>query len=322
MEKRGRRESDGRKRMAAQRRKRKRRLKGLLRLLAWVLCLGFLIRTAATFERKVTSPTEDGEVDLSGLYSPYAILVEIQTGRIVGERQSDVRIWPASLTKIMTSLLLLEQAEDLEETTEIKSEIFGPLQARDASMAGFAPGEQVSLKDLLYGMLLPSGAECSVAVAQWAAGSEEEFTVRMNERARELGLADTHFANATGLQDENHYSTVRDLAFLLIQALKDPDFRAAFTAERYTSSGTAEHPEGIALHSTLFEAMRGARIEDDRILGGKTGYTAQAGLCLASLLAVDGKEYVLVTAGAKGNHYTDPYHVRDAEKVCRRLEKG
>ena len=318
-------------RKAAQRRKR-RRIRRMRRLLLVVLCLFFaaLVRMELIRGQHPIPPagetgtkgqaSTDREVDLSDLYSRHAILLELGTGRTVGEKDSSARVYPASLTKIMTSLLLLEQAPDLSETTEIEDGMIEKLRERDASLAGFAPGERVTLQDLLYGMLLPSGAECSVAAAQWVDGSEAEFAVRMNERAKELGLEHTHFVNATGLQEEEHYSTVRDLAVLLSQALQQEEFREAFLSARYTSSPTVEHPDGITFYSTLFSAMENAGIEEEGILGGKTGYTAQAGLCLASLLTVEGREYVLVTTGAQGNHYTAPFHVLDAAAVCEKLK--
>ncbi len=266
---------------------------------------------------------EDGAVPyLEELYSAHAVLTELSTGETAAQKDGDARIWPASLTKLMTAVLLIEHAEDLSETVTLPEDMFGVLQARGASMAGFLPGEEVSLRDLLYGMLLPSGAECSVAAARWISGSEEAFAELMNRRAGELGMTQTHFENATGLHEETHCSTAADLSRLLVHALQYEAFRTAFTTARYTTASTAMHPDGITFHSTLSESMRAAGLEDDRILGGKTGYTKEAGLCLASLLCVDGREYVLITAGAQGNHQTEPYHVLDAETVCEQLAAG
>ena len=260
-----------------------------------------------------------GSLKLNGLYSAHAALLDLSTGELMAEKDGDESIYPASLTKIMTAMLLVERAEDLSETTVLQEDLFGPLQLRGASMAGFLPGEEVSLEDLLYGMLLPSGAECSTAAARWVSGSEEAFAELMNQRAQELGMAHTHFVNATGLHEQEHCSPAEDLARLLAQALQYDAFRTAFITSRYTAGATAAHPDGVTLHSTMFESMRAAGLEDDRILGGKTGYTKEAGLCLASLLCVDGREYVLVTAGAQGNHQTEPYHVMDAAAVCEKI---
>lgn len=184
-----------------------------------------------------------------------------------------------------------------------------------ASMAGFWPGERVSVRDLLYGMLLPSGAEACVAVAEWMDGSEEAFVEKMNEKAAELGMKDTHFKNSTGLHSGNHYTTAADMALLLQYALENPQFREIFTSSIYTMQASDIRSEGFVMQSTLYNYLGEGEFSGGAILGGKTGYTDEAGLCLASLARVDGKEYLLVTAGAEGTAYTEPYHVLDALKV-------
>lgn len=215
----------------------------------------------------------------------------------------------------MTAILAIENIDNFEETVIMPEEIFPDLYMEDASMAGFQPGEEVTLKDLLYGVLLPSGAECCIAFAERIAGSEEAFTEMMNQKARELGMTHTHFCNSTGLQDKNHYSSVEDIAVLLKYALNNDAFRAAFVSERYSTEATAYHPEGLTFQSTMFKELDSAEISGGRILGGKTGYTEEAGLCLASLAEIHGREYILVTAGANGSHDTEPFHVLDAVKV-------
>ena len=111
------------------------------------------------------------------------------------------------MTKTMTCIVAVESIDDLESEIRLPEEIFPALYEEGASMAGFLPGEHVKIVDLLYGIILPSGGECSMAVAEYAAGSEEAFVEMMNEKAREVGMENTHFENATGLQNENHYST-------------------------------------------------------------------------------------------------------------------
>ncbi|MFQ7553317.1 MAG: D-alanyl-D-alanine carboxypeptidase family protein, partial [Blautia marasmi] len=176
-------------------------------------------------------------------------------------------------------------------------------------------GEEAVGLDLLYGVLLPSGAECCLTFAERIAGSEEAFVDMMNEKAKELGMEHTHFTNSTGLQDEDHYSTVRDISVLLRYALAGDTFRQVFTSSSYSTNPSACHPEGFTFVSTMFQEMSSAQVNGGEILGGKTGYTKDAGLCLASLAVIDGKEYILVTAHANGNHETKQYHVQDAVKV-------
>ena len=263
----------------------------------------------------------EGNINLNTLYSPYAVLVDLESGNVLAEQNSAERMYPASLTKIMTALIAIEETEDMEQTTTLPSDIFPSLYEENASLAGFQPGEMVTWKDLLYGVMLPSGAECCLTFARQIAGSEGAFVDLMNKKAEELGMNDTHFANATGLQDKKHYSTVRDIAVLLRYALENETFRQVFTARRYSVPPTAYHSEGFTFYNTMFQAMDNAGISDDDILGGKTGYTEKAGLCLASLAEINDREYILVTAKADGNHYTEPYHVIDAENVYGQIRK-
>lgn len=263
----------------------------------------------------------EGNINLNTLYSPYAVLVNLESGNVLAEQNSAERMYPASLTKIMTALIAIEETEDMEQTTTLPSDIFPSLYEENASLAGFQPGETVTWKDLLYGVMLPSGAECCLTFARQIAGSEGAFVDLMNKKAEELGMNDTHFANATGLQDKKHYSTVRDIAVLLRYALENETFRQVFTARRYSVPPTAYHSEGFTFYNTMFQAMDNAGISDDDILGGKTGYTEKAGLCLASLAEINDREYILVTAKADGNHYTEPYHVMDAENVYGQIRK-
>lgn len=224
--------------------------------------------------------------------SRHAILLDAQSGRVLAQKRADERTAPASLTKMMTVLLVIETEPDLDKQVTLPEDIFPALQTEKASMAGFVPDETVTVRDLLYGAMLPSGAECCEALAQLVSGSEENFAALMNQKAAELGMKNTHFTNATGLTDTEHYTT----------------------------TATAQHPEGVSLTSTLLGKLDGTELPTGtQIEGGKTGYTAAAGLCLASLATVNGKEYILVTLAAPGDHGTEQYNIRDAVQVYRKL---
>ena len=254
-----------------------------------------------------------------GLVSPYAILVDADSGEAVAEKKADVSIYPASMTKVMTALLALEANPDLEQPVTLPEDIFPELRAEGASMAGFRPGETATVRDLLYGALLPSGAECCEALAREVSGSEEVFVEQMNQKAAELGMCSTHFCNPTGLHDPEHVSTVRDMARLLRAAMQNENFRAILSARTYTVPATDLHPEGFTMTSTFWSELGDTSLRKGKFLGGKTGYTSAAGLCLASTAQVKGKQYILVTAGAQGNHDTEPYHIEDAVRVYRQL---
>ena len=226
--------------------------------------------------------------------SRHAILLDTQSGRVLAQKRADERTAPASLTKMMTILLAIEAEQDLDKQVTLPEDIFPALQTEKASMAGFVPGETVTVRDLLYGAMLPSGAECCEALARLVSGSEENFAALMNQKAAELGMKNTHFTNATGLTDAEHYSSAADMAKLLQAALRNTTFRMIFTTEHYTTTATAQHPEGISLTSTLLGKLDGTELPAGaQIEGGKTGYTAAAGLCLASLATVNRKEYIL-----------------------------
>ena len=192
---------------------------------------------------------------------------------------------------------------------------------KDGNYVNYITGETVTVRDLLYGAMLPSGAECCEALARRVSGSEEAFVSLMNQKAQELEMLNTHYANPTGLTAPDHKTTVTDLAKLLCAALNNETFRTVFTTEAYTSTATPQHPEGLTFSSTLLSRLNGEEIPGGKILGGKTGYTSAAGLCLASLAEIGGREYLLITLDAPGDHSTEPFHIQDAVRVYRRLAK-
>ncbi len=265
-----------------------------------------------------TRPTS---VSVGRLNSSQAILVRLKDQKILMAKNSEEKVYPASLTKIMTAILAIENLPDLQEKIQLPPAIFQGLYQANASMTGFQPEEQVSAMDLLYGVMLPSGAESCVGLAERIAGSEGKFALLMNQKAAELGMNHTHFENATGLHAENHYTTVKDLAVLLSYALQNDLFREVFTASRYSTPPTNKHPGGITFYSTMFSALSSPKIAGGEILGGKTGYTDEAGLCLASLAQVGKEQYILITAGAKGNHDSEQYNISDALAVYNSLGK-
>lgn len=244
--------------------------------------------------------------------SPNAILIRADDGKILLDKNASQRIYPASMTKIMTALLAIEEAPNLDEKITLKKPVIDNLINQDASLAGFTGGEQVSVHDLLYGVILPSGAECCISIADQFEGSERNFVCSMNMRAAQLGLSDTHFVNTTGLHDPDHYSTAKDIAALLSFAVKNPTFRKIFTTMKYTTSPTNINAEGVSFSSTMWRSLRSNQAGKANILGGKVGFTDEAGLCLASMASYGGHEYILVTAGVK-NVYRG--QIQDAETV-------
>lgn len=255
------------------------------------------------------------------LHSGNAILVQLKDYTVLMQKNSEEKIFPASLTKMMTTIVAIENLPNLKEKFRLTHSAFQGMYEANASMAGFQPGEQVRAIDLLYGVMLPSGAESCIGLAEQIAGSEQNFVDLMNQKAAVLGMDNTHFENATGLHDENHYTTVKDLAILLSYALQNDTFREIFTSSRHSIPPTNKHPGGITFYSTLFEELTHQSINGGEIIGGKTGYTNEAGLCLASLAKVGTQEYILITVDAKGDHYSEQYNIIDAITVYSSIRK-
>jgi len=248
------------------------------------------------------------------LNSTNALLMDFETGGILHYQNGTAIVYPASLVKMMTALVAIENISNLNEMVTLDPAIFEPIHAANATTAGFLPGDSVRAIDLLFGLLLPSGAECAIGLAIHIAGSEYDFVAMMNERARELGMSNTNFTNTTGLHNSNQVSTVMDMAILLKYAIENETFHRIITSSRHSTAGTGLRPGGITFHSTLFSRMESPEFNGGTILGGRTGFTSQSGQNLASFAHVNGVKYILVTAGAQsnGNHLTQALHIEDA----------
>ncbi|MDD1505111.1 serine hydrolase [Lysinibacillus sp. CNPSo 3705] len=247
--------------------------------------------------------TEQTPVELPSLHSKNALLLN-EKGDVLFEKNADDIIYPASLTKIMTAIVAIEMTTDLQKQTIVKPQTISKFTAQNASMAGFKAGDFVTIEDLLYGTLLASGADATGTLADALAGSEEAFVTLMNKKAQELGLNDTHFVNASGLHDPAHVSSVRDLSKLFRYAIKNPTFYQILTSKSYMT----HVPNELTITSSLLARIP---VGEGTILGGKTGYTPEAGLCLASIIEKDGKQYIFVTTNANGQAWTPPFHIED-----------
>ena len=247
--------------------------------------------------------------DTVGIYSDevistYAILVNANTDTITAQKEAKVRISPASMTKVLTVLVAAEAIEEkqLEDKMTITLEMTDYAYANDCSAVGFLDGEMVSVRDLFYGTILPSGGDAALGLATYVAGSHEAFVEKMNQKLEMLGLAETsHFTNSVGLYDENHYSTVYDMAVIMRAALENDLCKEVLTSRTYTTSSTAEHPEGITISNWFIR-----RIEDKdnesggEVLGAKTGFVVQSKNCAVSygIFGEENTPYICVTAGA------------------------
>jgi D-alanyl-D-alanine carboxypeptidase (penicillin-binding protein 5/6) len=233
----------------------------------------------------------------SDVVSENGIVIDADNGTILAQQGAYDRISPASMTKILTVLVAAEHITSLEDTFEMTYEIENYSYVNDCSNVGFSVGEKVTINDLFYGTILPSGADAALGLAIYTAGSQEAFVELMNEKIEELGLSSTtHFTNCVGLYNEDHYSTVYDMAIIMKAAYDNSYCREVLSAHTYTTSATEEHPEGITISNWFLR-----RIEDKEtngeVLCAKTGFVVQSGNCAASLsIGNDGKVYICVTA--------------------------
>lgn len=246
------------------------------------------------------------------IVSQYGILIDVAQGEIVAQKDAGVRMNPASMTKVLTVLTAAEalgltgedweEKEVLDDKFTITIEITDYSYVHDCSNVGFEIGEEVTVRDLFYGTILPSGGDAALGLACYVAGSQEAFVEMMNDKLAELGLSDTsHFTNCVGLYDKEHYCTAYDMAVMLKTATDSPFCRQVLSAHTYTTAPTQQHPEGLLISNWFLR-----RIEDrdthGEVICGKTGYVAQSGSCAASLASdAFGKEYVCVTAASSSS---------------------
>lgn len=252
------------------------------------------------------------------IHSRAAIMVNYTTGHVVCEKNSSAELYPASVTKIMTALVALENVSDPQTQVYITGNSFARLAEQNASVAGLTPGRTATVMDLCYATILASGADAALTLAEHISGSEAAFVTLMNGKAKELGMTGTHYCNATGLHDDDHYSTASDIAVLLQYALKNENFRTVFTADRYTIAGDGAVATSLTVQSTVFEKAKNMvvnKLNTGTLLGGKSGYTSEAGLCLASLCKVGDYEYITVTLCADGTLYTPQYSMIDTYRI-------
>lgn len=240
--------------------------------------------------------------------SENAILYNLNNDEIIYEKDSEEVIKIASLTKIMTAIVAIENIDDLDETIIISNEMLEGLIEQNASVAGFKTNDKVTYKDLLYGVLLSSGADATQALALSISGSVDGFVNLMNEKSKQLNLKNTHFTNTTGLDNKNNYSTVKDVASILKYALNNETFKQIFETRYYKTTN------GKTLVSTIEYTSAKYNLDTTNIKGAKTGTTTLAGLCLASISNYNNINYLLVTAGANKN-LNKPLNIIDANNI-------
>ena len=234
-----------------------------------------------------------------------AVLINMDNDQIVYEKEPDKEQILASLTKIMTAYTALQHIENLNERVTITEKDLSRLEG--FTCAGLEVGDVVTYLDLLYAMMLPSGADASQTLAFHIAGSNEEFVKLMNQEALNVGMYHSNFADSYG-GDDNNISTARELAILLREALINPTFYKVFTTKRYTLSN------GLQVVNYTDPTAEFYGFDTSIILGSKSGYTPEAGLMLVSTAKINGVNYALVVCKSELNKPLTN-HVIDSFKV-------
>lgn len=243
--------------------------------------------------------------------SKNVILYNMNDNEVIYEKNSNEKVEIASLTKIMTAIVAIEKSDDLNKQVVIDNRTLKGIE--DYAQAGFKVGDKVSIMDLLYGVLLPSGADAVNAIAINAFGGKAKFVSLMNEEAKKIGLKDTEFDNPIGMDSKNNYSTASDLGKLLSYALKNDTFKKVYTTKRYKIDSL-----NLTLKSTLL--TYGKTMNVDNIKGAKSGFTDGAGLCLASIANYSDVNYMLVVLGASPTVKSNA--VRDSLEIYNYYDKN
>lgn len=256
------------------------------------------------------------EFEQGTFFSDHIIVKNMVNGAVLFEKAVDEKTRPASLTKMMTALVIIEHTTDFQERVEVPHDIYTYLNGSGIAVAGFGDGENPTVEDLLYGILYKSGAECCLTLAQKVAGSEASFVKMMNQKAAEIGMKSTTFGNCIGLDNPACWTTARDLLTLTEYALNNPHFRSIFASYSYTIEPTNQCSRKRIIRNAAVK-----RFGSDRagVCGGKLGNTTLAQLCLSSVAEIGGQEYLCVSTHAQRTDQHPNSHVEDARVIYREI---
>ena len=277
----------------------------------------------STDNTAVTTADNDSSVTALASNSPAldataALLVSPDSGMVLYSKNADQKRYPASTTKIMTALLTLENVSNLDETVTSEAVDFENVTA-DSSNAGILLGEQVTVRDLLYALMLPSANEAAYMLARHVGGSWEQFVDMMNDRAAELGCTGTHFCNPCGLHEEDHYTTAHDLYLIAKEAMTDVTLRDIVSTVQHRMAKTNLHEERIiyTTNQLIFSSFQPWSYAN--CLGIKTGHTSQAGNCFVGYAEYGDAKLFSVVLGCSDSSKEYPSvaaSFTDTKKLC------
>jgi D-alanyl-D-alanine carboxypeptidase (penicillin-binding protein 5/6) len=256
--------------------------------------------TLEMFAQKLCVPDPDEQFDDTGITAEAGVLFSTDDQKVLYAKEPYEKLYPASITKIMTAILALEDG-NMDDMVTVTNDAV--ITEPGASLCGIQPGDQISMKDLVHGLLLPSGNDAANAIAVQISGSVDAFVEAMNQKAQKLGCTGTHFTNPSGLQDENHYTTAYDIYLMFNEALKIPEFREIISTASYAAEWTGADGNPVKKtwsNSNWYLTGRVKTPSGLTVLGGKTGTTIAAGACLVmDTEDADGKNYISVVMKAQ-----------------------
>ena len=284
-------------------------------LMAGIIMVGSICSSTAQAAAKWPKGPEKGS-----LSSASAIVMELSTGTVLYSKNIHKKHYPASITKIMTSLLTLENSSPSDVVTFTEAEAHG-IETGSSSMY-CVPGEKFTIEQVLYGIMLQSANEMCLVAADHVAGSVDNFVNMMNERVAQLGLKDTHFMNPNGLHNDDHYTSAYDMACIAREAWKNPSFQKICGTRTYKVKPTNKRKASEILggqllnhHQMINGYETGSRYEKDYVVGGKTGYTSMAHSTLVTFAEKDGMQLVSVIMKGNSPKQGEPNEYTDTAKI-------
>jgi len=278
-----------------------------LKALAIVLLFFIIIGAFAVFSKNALMETSSS-VRVPMISAVQAIVIDGQTGEVLYEKNADEKAYPASTTKIMTALLTVEVMDALHSDIDQKVKIPAAAVGVEGSSIYLSLDEDVRINDLLYGLMLRSGNDAAIALAETIGGNTENFVEMMNKRAIEIGCTGTNFLNPNGLFDENHYTTVRDMSLIAMEAMENEKFKEIASAKDWQADRAPDRYTYFYNKNKVVHQYEGGT-------GVKIGYTKASGRTLVASAQRDGKEVICIVMGAP-DWFNDSYKLMDYGFSC------
>lgn len=272
-------------------------------ILSVFMLVTFVGQAFGGWQTDVSAATKKSLPKAPSIIGESAILIEPTTGTIIYEKDPHKKMYPASITKIMTALLAIENCK-MKDTVVYSKKNLDSLTAEDSNIQ-CQVGEKMSVKDCLYALMLSSANETATALAEHIAGSSEAFAKLMNERAKQAGATDTHFANPNGLHDDNHYVTAYDMSMIMKAAIQYPVFLDVIHTTEYTIPANNKRTEPFQSYQRHKMIFTTSPYYDADVIGGKTGYTDQAGKTLVTYAKRGNVSLISVVMKSNGDQVFD-----------------